>query len=347
MRQLELDATQFVEVLRDPPAKERYSAANDAALVVVDLRDATGQAPFAVSDVNGFVCVLVARTSKRTSAAWSALAQACDVVVDGDVRDERVTVSDVGLGVLRERVLAAPLAATALALLLRGGSTERSIEQDLIAESAVYSLLQTGPEFLAWRSSTEPRTRPDDATPINLHRDNNTLTITLSRPSVHNAFNTAMRDGLTEALQLAVVDNTITRVDLRGAGPSFSSGGDLDEFGTFPDATTAHVIRLARSPARLMALLAARTTVHLHGSCMGAGIELPAFASRVIAAPDTRIALPEIRYGLIPGAGGTVSVPRRIGRHRTAYLALSGAVIDAPTALAWGLVDEIASVDRP
>jgi enoyl-CoA hydratase/carnithine racemase len=87
--------------------------------------------------------------------------------------------------------------------------------------------------------------------------------------------------------------------------------------------------------------LSRRIVVHLHGACFGSGIELPAFADRVVARPDTRIALPEVRLGLIPGAGGTVSLPRRIGRHRTAYLALSGSTIDAGTAMAWGLVDAI------
>ena len=62
--------------------------------------------------------------------------------------------------------------------------------------------------------------------------------------------------------------------------------------------------------------------------------------------PDATIGLPELALGLIPGAGGTVSITRRIGRWRTAYLVLSGATIDAATALAWGLVDEI-SADVP
>jgi enoyl-CoA hydratase/carnithine racemase len=75
---------------------------------------------------------------------------------------------------------------------------------------------------------------------------------------------------------------------------------------------------------------------------MGSGIELPAFAGRLIARPGARFGLPEIGMGLIPGAGGTVSIPARIGRHRAALLALSGDVIDTDTALQWGLIDEIA-----
>jgi enoyl-CoA hydratase/carnithine racemase len=70
-------------------------------------------------------------------------------------------------------------------------------------------------------------------------------------------------------------------------------------------------------------------------------VELAAFAGRMTADPATTFGLPEVGMGLVPGSGGTVSVARRIGRARTAWLALTGSVVDAPTALAWGLVDEI------
>ena len=79
----------------------------------------------------------------------------------------------------------------------------------------------------------------------------------------------------------------------------------------------------------------------LHRACIGAGIELPAFAGTVLAAPDARVRLPEVAMGLVPGAGGTVSLPRRIGRHRTCWLGVTGAELDAEAALAWGLVDRI------
>ena len=68
---------------------------------------------------------------------------------------------------------------------------------------------------------------------------------------------------------------------------------------------------------------------------------MAAFARRVVADESTIIGLPEIELGLIPGAGGTVSLTRRIGRQRAAALALTARRIDAPTALAWGLVDRV------
>ena len=146
---------------------------------------------------------------------------------------------------------------------------------------------------------------------------------------------------------IAVADPEISAVHLRGNGPDYSSGGDLDEFGTFPDPATAHLVRLTASIGRVLADLADRVVVHLHGACFGSGIELPAFVNRVIGAPDMRAALPELTLGLIPGAGGTVSLPRRIGRHRTAQLALTGHTIDAVTALDWGLIDQIDQAVRP
>jgi enoyl-CoA hydratase/carnithine racemase len=146
---------------------------------------------------------------------------------------------------------------------------------------------------------------------------------------------------MLDACAIAAADPSIEHVLVDGAGPAFSSGGDLDEFGTLADPASAHPLRLARSVAYALHRLRDRTTVHVHGPCIGAGVELPAFASRVVARRDATFRLPEVGMGLVPGAGGTVSIPRRIGRHRTAGWAITGASIDAPTALAWGLVDEV------
>ena len=79
----------------------------------------------------------------------------------------------------------------------------------------------------------------------------------------------------------------------------------------------------------------------MHGACIGAGIELPAFAGRLTASSDAFFQLPEVAMGLIPGAGGCVSISRRIGRQRTAYMAILGERFPAERALAWGLIDAI------
>lgn len=252
-----------------------------------------------------------------------------------------VVVSPPQLETLREVFERTPLAAMSLTLLLRG-SADRSTEDGLIAESLTYSMLQGGPEFDAWRRSYQARSRIAEIGPaVQVEDSNDAVVLTLSRPHVHNAFSRRMRDELSDALVFAGAQPDDRPIVVRGAGKSFCSGGDLHEFGSFPSIVESHLTRLTRSPARLLASVAPRVTVELHGACMGAGIELPAYAARVVAAPDTIISLPEITLGLVPGAGGTVSIPRRIGRQRTAWLALTGERIDASTALAWGLVDEI------
>jgi enoyl-CoA hydratase/carnithine racemase len=208
-------------------------------------------------------------------------------------------------------------------------------------------LLQAGPEHGRWLAGRSRRLREiDERSPVRVQHQDRKLRITLTRPQKRNAYNAATRDALLDALAIVAGDPSI-EVLIDGDGPSFCSGGDLDEFGTLADPATAHVLRLARSAARAVHELAARVTVHVHGACIGAGIELPAFAARVTAREDATFALPEVGMGLVPGAGGTVSIPRRIGRHRTAWLALTGRRIDAPTALAWGLVDEITTESSP
>jgi hypothetical protein len=234
-----------------------------------------------------------------------------------------------------------PQAAASLAVLLRA-SDSRSVADGLHAESAVYGVLQAGAEFTAWRSSRPVRHRESPAGPVvAVTRAGDVLDVELRRPDVRNALDARLRDELAEVLLLAASDPAL-RVDLRGAGPAFCAGGDLDEFGQRDDPATAHLIRMSRNLGWLIHEIRGRVRVHAHGPCVGSGIELAAFAGSVIATPDATFALPEVTFGLIPGAGGTVSIPRRIGRQRTALLALAGRPIDASTALEWGLVDEIA-----
>ncbi len=234
----------------------------------------------------------------------------------------------------------APLAATTLAIVLRT-TPHLSVEEGLAVESAAYSMLQAGPEFARWRAENQARPEPSTAPTVITARIDDRLSITLDRPERHNAISARLRDDLTAALTLAVVDDSIRTIELTGNGPSFSSGGDLHEFGQRPDPVTGHLTRLARSPARLVHRLRDRTSARVHGATLGGGLETVAFAATVTADPDTRFGLPEVGLGLIPGAGGTVSLPRRIGRRRTAALALTNRTVDAATALRWNLIDAI------
>ena len=277
--------------------------------------------------------VVVGLTRGEVDERWLAL---CDVAVDD---------GHPALARIEENLAARPVTCATLALLLRG-QQRLSVDEGLVAESAAYSVLQSGSEFADWRAAHPVRRARDEGPRVHVARDADTLTVTFTRPQRLNALDAQMRDELVEALTLAGLDPTIGAVTLRAEGRAFCAGGDLDEFGSRADPATAHVVRLERSVGRVLARVGARTTAHVHGACMGSGAELAAFAGRVVAAEDTEIALPEVGLGLVPGAGGTVSLPRRIGRLRTAWLAFSGWPIGAVTARDWGLVDEIVPAQR-
>jgi hypothetical protein len=247
---------------------------------------------------------------------------------------------------LIDHVVRSPLAAVSLVQLLRLGSW-LSVLDAVVAESFVYSMLQSGPTYRDWLASrpttTSTRVEPDPD-PILVTRSGSRMEIQLNRPQVRNALNAAMRDALLAALQIVLVDSSVLNVRLSGRGPAFCSGGDLTEFGLAEDPGTAHRVRVRHSIGALLSRCAERVEVHLHGACVGAGIEIPAFSRHIVATSDSAFSLPEVGFGLIPGAGGTASIPRRIGRQRAAFLAISGTSITAGTAKAWGLVDEV--VDR-
>ncbi len=260
------------------------------------------------------------------------LAADCDLLVDSE-REAAPLLA----GVRRS-----PVAASVFVQLLRATET-LPVPDALAMESLAYATLQGGAEFRRWLEGRPlPPLPPREEGPaVLLARQGEELRLRLNRPARRNSMSVEMRDALVEALQLVLADDSIHRVHLDGAGKCFSTGGELDEFGTAPDPATAHAVRSLTVPGRLLSACAARVEARLHGACIGSGIEFPAFAGRVVAAPDAWFQLPELQFGLIPGAGGCVSIPRRIGRQRTAWMVLGGKRIDAATARAWGLVDAI------
>ena len=258
-----------------------------------------------------------------------ALAAAMDTIVDPPC----------SIGSVIDGLSQSPAAAAVAVQLLR--LIERlPVAEALVAESIAYGLLQGSAEHSGWlaRHRGGDINAPGD---VLMTRSGATLELVIDRPDARNAIDTALRDRLREAFELAAIDSGIERVLLTARGRTFSIGADLGEFGTTRDPATAHAIRQATLPATAIAAAAAKLEVRVDGACIGAGLEMAAFARRIVATRRAWFQLPELTMGLIPGAGGCVSVARRIGRQRTALMLLSGRRIDAATALRWGLVDAL------
>ena len=159
--------------------------------------------------------------------------------------------------------------------------------------------------------------------------------VTIDNPPV-NATSQAVRQGLFDALAVTETDDSVMAVILACAGKTFVAGADVTEFGKppampyLPDVIDA--IEVATKP-----WIAA-----LHGTVLGGGLELAMGCHARIAAPGTHLGLPEVTLGLIPGAGGTVRLPRLVPATRALEMIAGGKPITAQQALSDGLIDAIA-----
>jgi enoyl-CoA hydratase/carnithine racemase len=313
-------------------------------MLVVDLADPP---PIGVAGPPGVV-VAIGESATPEGEFWLDTATFALTAIEHEDR-RFVTVESVGAAVaeLSERCRRWPHASAVCDDVLRSVDVTGPALPGIITESLAYSTLQAGPEFARWLAERGPAALPDIPEPVLAERDGGTLRIRFNRPKRHNAFSTDARALLLEALTVALLDDTVTEVVLGGNGPSFCSGGDLGEFGTFADPASAHVARTRHSPALALDELTRRLgeacRAEVHGRVLGSGLEMAAFCGWVSCHSDAVLGLPELMLGLIPGAGGTLSITRRIGRWRTAYLVLSGRTLDPATALEWGLVDEVSS----
>lgn len=299
--------------------------------------------PFDLPGGPGVVRVGVHRTGPLPDGDLGAF----DILLSADPTAPRPWVGlapealEAALARLAANVAAQPAAAAVAAQVLRA-TLSLTFDQALTLESLAYSMLQAADGFRGWLAANPPPMRDDDDQPrVAISREGETLCVRLTRPSANNAVDAPMRDALCEALEFALIDPDQAPVVLSGEGRIFSEGGDLAEFGTFGDPGAAHLVRTLRSPAALLHRLGGRATAVLHGACIGSGLEIPAAAARVVARRHTWFRLPEVGMGLIPGAGGTVTIPRRIGRQRACFMAICGLDIRLSTALDWGLVDAV------
>ena len=175
-------------------------------------------------------------------------------------------------------------------------------------------------------------------TEVGLQKEGEIAVITVDNPPV-NALKQVVRAGLLSTLTQARDDAATRAIVLVGAGRTFIAGADISEFGkpSQPPSLPELIGLIENSPKPVIAAM--------HGTPLGGGLELTLACHFRIAAPCTRLGLPEIKLGLIPGAGGTQRLPRLVGMDRAIAMILSGEPVPAQQALADGLIDEIVEGD--
>jgi enoyl-CoA hydratase/carnithine racemase len=182
----------------------------------------------------------------------------------------------------------------------------------------------------------------EDGSPILLERRGAIALLTLNRPHVLNAMNTAMGVRLGELLDEIAEDAGVRVVVLTGAGDrAFCAGGDLKERqGMTPEQWTRQHRIFERAHHRLRNL---RKPVFaaVNGVAVGGGCEMAMSTDFLIAAEHARFGQPEVTRGIMPGAGGTQLLPRFLPRGLAFQLLMTGELISAADALRWGLVNRV------
>lgn len=180
-----------------------------------------------------------------------------------------------------------------------------------------------------------PRTDKFQPMSVHLEKLEGVAVLTLSHPPV-NALGAALKTALLEQLEAALGDHMVKAIVIASGGKHFSAGADIREVGGAPSGPSLPDIieRIETSPKPIVAAL--------HGAVAGGGLELALGCHCRVAEEGARLSLPEVTLGILPGAGGTVRLPRLIGVEAALDLIVSGRAVTAEEAAPLGLVDESA-----
>jgi 3-hydroxyacyl-CoA dehydrogenase len=178
---------------------------------------------------------------------------------------------------------------------------------------------------------------------VQVTRDKDVAIITINNPPV-NALSPAVAQGIAQAIEQVRLDDAIKAVVLIGGGRTFVAGADIKEFGKITSGK-------AKRGAGLLPLLlqiedvGKPVVVAIHGSAFGGGLELAMAGHYRVAAPNAQLGQPEVKLGIIPGAGGTQRLPRLVGVAKAVEMCAEGNPITAQEALKLGLVDQLIEGD--
>ena len=173
---------------------------------------------------------------------------------------------------------------------------------------------------------------------VDLERRGRVAVLTVDNPPV-NALSQHVRQGLAEGLKKAAADPEARAIVIVCAGRTFIAGADITEFGKPPTEPSLHAVLdlIEGSPKPVVAAI--------HGTALGGGLEVTLACHYRVGAKGARFGLPEVKLGLLPGAGGTQRLPRVVGVEKALQMIVSGDPIGADAALKSGLIDEIVDGD--
>jgi enoyl-CoA hydratase len=177
---------------------------------------------------------------------------------------------------------------------------------------------------------------------IRVERDGAIATVTIDRAEKLNALNAAIIGEIDAAFRALAADDAVRGVILTGAGPkAFVAGADIAELATMGPLSGIRVSRDGQDAFRFIERMHKPIIAAVNGFALGGGLELALACHIRVASRTARFGLPEVKLGIIPGYGGTVRLPRLVGRGRALEMMLTGDMIDAEEAYRLGLVNRV------
>jgi len=172
------------------------------------------------------------------------------------------------------------------------------------------------------------------------------LQLGLNRPEALNALNDTLLNQLQAAFEMAKSDSSVKALLLYGEGKAFCAGADIKQLASLQGKTSYDFAKAGQAVMMRLENLGKPSLAAIHGFALGGGCELAMAATLRIASDTASLGQPEVKLGLIPGFGGTQRLSRLVGKGRALDLCLSGRLIKAPEALAFGLLNEIVAEDK-
>jgi len=189
-----------------------------------------------------------------------------------------------------------------------------------------------------WGTAMEDLMDKPTTSPISTHKHGDVLIILSNNPPV-NALSTAVRQGLVDAIAQAEADDSVTALVIACEGQTFFAGADITEFGKPPQQPWLPMV------VDTIEACAKPVVAAIHGTALGGGLEVALACHYRVAVPTARLGTPEVKLGLLPGAGGTQRLPRVAGVKKALEMCATGNPIGAKDAIACGLVDRLIEGD--